>query len=216
MTTNYPTSIDTFVNPTSNDSLNSPSHSQQHTNLNDAMVAVQTKLGYGNANHVGIDLINTTTFTSTTTINFNNVFTATYNGYLIIFSNFLAASATDVNIQMRSGSTNTGGTAYSYSRIYGNYSSGVTGAGATGAAAWVSGIVGHGGARTAGTIEIINPFLPERTIYTARSADTRASGAIGLTTAGGYLADNNSYDGFSVGAGVNLEGTISVYGYRNS
>lgn len=45
MATNYPTSIDSFTNPTSGDTLDSPSHAAQHTNINDAMVAVQTRLG---------------------------------------------------------------------------------------------------------------------------------------------------------------------------
>lgn len=47
MATNFPTSIDSFTNPSSGDTLDSPSHSAQHTNINDAMVAVQTKLGVG-------------------------------------------------------------------------------------------------------------------------------------------------------------------------
>jgi hypothetical protein len=47
MATNYPTSIDSFTNPTSGDTLDSPSHAAQHANINDAMVAVQTRLGTG-------------------------------------------------------------------------------------------------------------------------------------------------------------------------
>ena len=47
MATNFPTSIDSFTNPTSGDTLDSPSHAAQHANINDAMVAVQTKLGTG-------------------------------------------------------------------------------------------------------------------------------------------------------------------------
>ena len=47
MATNFPTSIDSFTNPSSGDTLDSPSHAAQHTNINDAMVAVQTKLGTG-------------------------------------------------------------------------------------------------------------------------------------------------------------------------
>jgi hypothetical protein len=47
MATNFPTSIDSFTNPSSGDTLDSPSHAAQHTNINDAMVAVQTRLGTG-------------------------------------------------------------------------------------------------------------------------------------------------------------------------
>lgn len=47
MPTNYPTSLDNLTNPVSNDSLNSPSHSAQHANANDAIEAIETKLGFG-------------------------------------------------------------------------------------------------------------------------------------------------------------------------
>jgi hypothetical protein len=45
MATNFPNSLDTLVNPNGTDPLSNPSHSQQHTNLNDAVEAIQTKIG---------------------------------------------------------------------------------------------------------------------------------------------------------------------------
>lgn len=45
MATNFPNGLDSLVNPNSTDSLSSPSHSQQHANLNDAVEAIQTKIG---------------------------------------------------------------------------------------------------------------------------------------------------------------------------
>jgi hypothetical protein len=45
MATNFPASLDTLTNPTSSDSLNSPSHSAQHANVNDAVEALQAKVG---------------------------------------------------------------------------------------------------------------------------------------------------------------------------
>jgi hypothetical protein len=47
MAINFPTSLDNFTNPTNTDSLNSPSHSLQHSNLNDAVEALEAKLGVG-------------------------------------------------------------------------------------------------------------------------------------------------------------------------
>lgn len=73
MATNYPTSIDSFTNPTSGDTLDSPSHAAQHANINDAMVAVQTKLG------VGSGTIGTwTSYTTTITQSVNVTFTGNY------------------------------------------------------------------------------------------------------------------------------------------
>lgn len=45
MATNYPTSLDALTNPTSSDSMSSPSHSGQHADANDAIEALQTKVG---------------------------------------------------------------------------------------------------------------------------------------------------------------------------
>ena len=47
MATNYPTSLDNFTNPTADDSLNSATvpHADQHANLNDAVEALQAKVG---------------------------------------------------------------------------------------------------------------------------------------------------------------------------
>jgi hypothetical protein len=45
MATNFPSSIDSLANPTSTDTLSSVSHADQHANANDAIEALQTKVG---------------------------------------------------------------------------------------------------------------------------------------------------------------------------
>lgn len=45
MATNFPTSLDTLTNPSSTDSLTSPSHASQHADANDAIEALQAKVG---------------------------------------------------------------------------------------------------------------------------------------------------------------------------
>jgi hypothetical protein len=47
MTTVYPSSLDSFTNPTATDKLNSVTvpHHQQHADLNDAVEAIETVLG---------------------------------------------------------------------------------------------------------------------------------------------------------------------------
>jgi hypothetical protein len=45
MATNFPTDIDNLINPGSTDALSAPSHSDQHSNANDAIEAIQTKIG---------------------------------------------------------------------------------------------------------------------------------------------------------------------------
>lgn len=45
MATNFPTSKDTFTNPTANDKVDVLSHADQHANANDGIEALQTKVG---------------------------------------------------------------------------------------------------------------------------------------------------------------------------
>jgi hypothetical protein len=44
---NFPTSLDNFTNPASGNTLDSPSHSLQHSDINDAVEALEAKLGIG-------------------------------------------------------------------------------------------------------------------------------------------------------------------------
>lgn len=45
MATSFPTSLDSLTNPLSTDTLANPSHSAQHANANDAIEALQAKVG---------------------------------------------------------------------------------------------------------------------------------------------------------------------------
>lgn len=49
MAISYPESLDTLSNPNSNDKLSNPSHSEQHANANDAIEALQAKVGIDNS-----------------------------------------------------------------------------------------------------------------------------------------------------------------------
>jgi hypothetical protein len=45
MSISFPTDLDTLTNPTSSDTLDSPSHSGQHADVNDAIEALEAKVG---------------------------------------------------------------------------------------------------------------------------------------------------------------------------
>ena len=47
MASSFPGAIDSFTDPLSSSPLNSPSHSAQHADLNDAVEKIETKLGVG-------------------------------------------------------------------------------------------------------------------------------------------------------------------------
>ena len=45
MATDFPTGLDSLTNPAGTNKLNSPSHASQHTNSNDAIEAIEAKVG---------------------------------------------------------------------------------------------------------------------------------------------------------------------------
>lgn len=45
MATNFPTSLDTFVNPAATDNLATVNHASQHDNINDSVAALEAKVG---------------------------------------------------------------------------------------------------------------------------------------------------------------------------
>jgi len=49
MSINYPTNLDTFTDPNGNDFLNSPDHAVQHSNANNAIEALESKVGIGSS-----------------------------------------------------------------------------------------------------------------------------------------------------------------------
>jgi hypothetical protein len=49
MAVNFPASLDSFTNPASNSSVANPSHAQQHADANDAIEALQAKVGADNS-----------------------------------------------------------------------------------------------------------------------------------------------------------------------
>lgn len=56
MSTNYPTSLDTFTNPVGTDAVATVDHAAQHSNANDSIAALETKVGItGSANTNSVD-----------------------------------------------------------------------------------------------------------------------------------------------------------------
>ena len=65
MAITYPTTLDAFTNPTAASLLTSPSHAQQHSDINDAVEALETKVAIGNT-VLGTYTAYTPTFTNLT------------------------------------------------------------------------------------------------------------------------------------------------------
>ena len=52
MAISFPVSLDELINPQASDSVQSPSHSEQHADANDAIVALQEKVGVDNSTDI--------------------------------------------------------------------------------------------------------------------------------------------------------------------
>ena len=219
MATNYPTSIDTFVNPTSNDSLNAPSHSQQHTNLNDAMVAVQTKLGSGTADKVGMYLIKEFSFTTAASVDVNNIFSSTYDRYKFEFNFLQNTSAGTITFTFVNGSTPSASNwGWNNWVVWSNASSGASSSG--GAMSSSSITVGDVNAThtSDGTFIVANPALAKiKFVHGHQVATGSGRGAIDSFFINGILNNTTVFEGLRLSvSGGTMTGTLRIYGLRNS
>jgi hypothetical protein len=224
MATNFPASLDTLTNPTSSDSLSSPSHSAQHANVNDAVEALQAKVGVDSSavttsldykvaqlegrDTAGLVLVSETTVgTAVSSVTVSNVFSADYDNYSIRIDNVDPSSNTLLNFQL-DGLT----TSYYYNGINMAGTTTVNGDNGLNVSAWQI-----GACRTTGEnsyiLEVRSPFLAGRN---AISFDYAASGL--WYTGGGITTNTASRTGFVLtpGVGTLTGGTIRVYGYAKA
>jgi hypothetical protein len=66
MATNFPNSLDSFTNPVGSNNLSSPSHADQHANVNDAVEAIETHLLDGYLYRQTVYFTSSGTFTKAT------------------------------------------------------------------------------------------------------------------------------------------------------
>lgn len=212
MATNWPTSRDTFTNPTSGDTLDSPSHAAQHANINDAVEAMQL--------HAGLVLVASATATSGSALSVNNCFTSTFSSYKIVVTAFSTVNASVMEIRLRvSGSDETGSVYYSIRSRKAYATGAVTDNTSAPSTAWqapcisdtnTSGITLAGGM----AIDVHNPQRSITTTFSGAGTDPRTGGA--MLNAAGMINNTTSYTGFSLLTSdtfTNCE--VKVYGYNN-
>lgn len=213
MPTNYPTSLDNFTNPTANDSLNLPSHSTQHSNANDAIEAIEAKLGVGNANQVGLYHIISQDFSAASTVSVNGCFTSAYTRYRILISAFVAAGAPLLALYFKEGST---AKALNY---YG--------------ASWqvrfdaATAAIGMNNVNYITAIPLIGNTANTRSIVSLDLYRSASDGIIvgnawngsasGVTQIGGNNSSMSAFDGIQIDpSSSTMTGNIKIYGYRDS
>jgi len=216
MPTNFPTGVDNFTNPTANDSLNLPSHSTQHANANDAIEAIEAKLGVGNADPVAMYHVITKTFTATTSLAMDNVFSSAYENYKIIVR-LIGSTSTTVSLQMRKSGTADGTGIYQYGTLYVVFNGG-TGTNATpaGTSTSIQMLDGVAGGTSTGSLifDMIAPNLAVEGNCHWTGVDSN-NGRFAFGTA--RILSTNTFDGFQLfKPSGNMTGSLSIYGYRST
>jgi len=95
MATSFPSSLDSFTNPSATDALDSVSvpHADQHADLNDAMEAVQAKLGVG-AGTIGVYQDYTPSFTGISFSSYTARYTRVNDMVHVYFTGILSGAVT--------------------------------------------------------------------------------------------------------------------------
>jgi hypothetical protein len=202
MATNFPTSVDALTNPVSNDSLNSPSHSAQHANANDAIEAIET--------YMGLVLVSTTNFTSQTSVNLFGCFTSTYKHYVAEIDFVHSSGSMITYLQYYNGATLlNGATDYQWQETYFTTTTGSTRS--TGDA--YSQILQNSGATN--VVSSIKFYNPQVSGLSTNTNHYLSAGAFTTIGAGSYKP-TTAVDGFRfVWSAGTATGTIRLYGYRN-
>lgn len=209
MPTNFPTSQDDFTNPISNDSLNNPSHSLQHTNNNDAIEAIEASLLPGGVGYGGLVHLRTNILTSVTFVHIDSIFSSTYDAYQINLS-LTGGSAAVVATSLRAGGVPLASAVYNTETLSATNAA-VSAAVLNNQTSWGTGAVRTG--RQAYEFKIYEPANPALTTnLNAVINDWGSASSLQIIT--GWYAATGAVDGFRVSSSATMTGTIAVYGYR--
>lgn len=215
MASSFPGSLDNFTDPLSNSPLNSPSHSAQHADLNDAVEKVETYMGLVKVIPTGatngtVGATGTVTIGSAvSSVTVNGAFSSLYDNYRIIMN---STGSVNTSIQIKLGSSVTG---YYGFLVYGDSANNTVLAVGRANLTQFDYIGGCGGASLPATasVDVINPFGSSYTRFlNGVYQDTALYG-----TMQGEHRVAASYTSFIItpASGTLTGGTIRVYGYRN-
>jgi hypothetical protein len=171
--------------------------------------AIDTTLGVFVPSNPGLTLINTTSFSAVASQSINDVFSATYDNYKIIFVGS-ASTVISINFRLRVAGVDASGSNYIRQRILADSTS-VAGARTT-AVAYFPGDVEFDPSTQ--IIELANPAKASKTAFNTQGLIITGGNTNLILTAGQHDL-STAYDGFSIIASSGtITGTVSVYGYN--
>jgi hypothetical protein len=158
----------------------------------------------------GLVHINETTVSGVQAINFNNVFSADYDNYLVTFD-LTSAAGQEITFRMRASGTDASGANYNRQLLQASKTT-ISGSGAASqTTAQIA--AGRSPGITSGFMKIFNPFKAVATSALSETNDP-ANDVLMLNFAFIHTL-TTSYDGFSIITSSNISGTFRVYGLRN-
>lgn len=228
MATSFPGGLDSFTNPSATDAMDSVTvpHADQHANLNDAVEALEAKVGADGSAvtssldykvaQQGLTLVKTQTVGSgVSNVQINSAFSSTFDNYKISISGITMSASTgnSMYVRLSSGGT-TAVTNYQYAMAKVDIANGaITGVNAQNSSVM---FIGKGvGDKFGTTFDVVMPYISTHTIFPNIG---------GIETSTGYAFSGigqhqttASYDGFRIQplTGTITGGTIRVYGYNN-
>ena len=166
------------------------------------------------ASSSGLVYVGGTSFSTSSAVNVNDVFSTTYQNYTIVIE--AVNSVNSVGMQMRMRVSGADDTSSNYS--YQNFTSfDTTNSGARLASQTSFKLSQVQIAPTINNIIISRPFQTASTLLRASSSDTMSSTNIGIWETGGIFSNTTSFTGFTIYPGSgNMTGTVRVYGLANS
>jgi hypothetical protein len=163
-------------------------------------------------NPEGLELVATTTFTTTTTPFVNGCFSSSYQNYRIMI-NIAGSGSSNLRMRIRSG-TSTPETNTVYSRWGFSVAAGVLTNESSGSqtSLFLGGY--YAGEQTPYSMDMFNPNEAKQTLILPYSWNSN-SGTTAFMT--GRVDNNNVYTGLEItGDSGTLTGSLRIYGYRNS
>lgn len=166
-----------------------------------------------NATQNAMVLINKTDYTGISSLSFNNVFSSTYENYIINFNHKSSAGTADAQIRLRSNGVDaSGSTDYKYGHIYVRPNNSI--ASGVGPASFYL-IVDYPGStiQSAFQLRVFSPNLPKATHFS--NEVSRAGDDISIWSVGRHVLET-AYDGFTIfPQNGTLTGTLRIYGIKN-
>ena len=230
MATSFPSGLDALTNPTSSDGLNSPDHAGQHADVNDAVEALQAKVGVdGSAVTSSLDykvaqqglvLVGTYNIPSSPAVQYVdmlNVFSAEFDAYRVVLSGNSTFTSANLYVLLGNGGTIATAANYGYVAIfappYGSSGSDIFLDASSNTNKGV--YIGHGGPATWASVtmfDIHNPYVTKPTTFNGHSnvIDFPVWHGGSHTVSSSYTDMRLDVDGTGTFSG----GQINVYGYK--